>query len=161
MKKILGNKNNITLLAIIMLLVILAFSGCGASNDESSDNAVEPSTSTNVGDEFESTIGTFSDVVSWSDADQYVGEYVTVEGPVVSTYYAESSNGSPTFLDVGGDYSSAERFTVVIWEEDRDNFSSAPEDMYAGETIKVSGTVEMYKGSPEIEITSPDDIEIK
>ena len=39
--------------------------------------------------------------ISWSAARSAVGRTVTVKGPVADTYYARSSNGSPTFLNLG------------------------------------------------------------
>src|SRR3712207_4248623 len=61
--------------------------------------------------------------ISWDDALQHVGERQTIEGPVVGTVYVASSNGQPTFLNVGRDYPDSGRFTVVIWGDDRDNFA--------------------------------------
>lgn len=100
------------------------------------------------------------DVTVWSDALDHVGEKVTVEGPVVGTSYARSSNGSPTFLNVGRDYPDPDRFTVIIWVQNRDRFPSAPEDAYRGKTIRVTGTVAVYKGSAQIEAKSSSQIEI-
>ena len=97
-------------------------------------------------------------VVKWSDAPSHIGEVATVEGPVIGATYAESSNGSPTFLNVGADYPDPSRFTVVVWGEDRGNFPVAPEDKYAGKTIRVTGTIYDYQGVPQVEVTSPGDI---
>jgi len=85
---------------------------------------------------------------------------VTVEGPVAGTDYAESSNGSPTFLNVGVDYPDSSRFVVLIWGEDRSAFPDPPEDYYSGKTIDVTGTITDYNGVPQIEVSSPDQIEI-
>lgn len=89
-----------------------------------------------------------------------MGEKVTVEGPVVGTYYARSSNGSPTFLNLGRDYPDPDRFTAIVWGRNRDAFSSAPESTYRGENIRVTGKVSVYKGSAQIEAKSPAQIEI-
>lgn len=103
---------------------------------------------------------TYDDAVSWKQASEFVDELVTVEGPVVGTFYAYDSNGEPTFLNVGKDYPNPSRFTVVIWGDDRGEFPESPEDMYAGCTVRVTGYVELYEGSPQIHISSPGDIEI-
>lgn len=99
-------------------------------------------------------------IVGWSAALDHAGEEVTVEGPVVGTYYARSSNGGPTFLNLGRDYPDPDRFTVVIWERDRDRFAEAPEVIYRGRTIRVTGVVAVYKGSPQIEVQRPEQIEV-
>jgi len=82
---------------------------------------------------------------------------VTVKGPVVDTAYASSSNGRPTFLNLGRAYPDPRRFTVVIWAENRAAFG-APERRYRRRTICVRGLVEMYRGSAQIEARSPSQI---
>ena len=53
--------------------------------------------------------------ISWSQAKAYIGRVKTVRGRVAGAFYASSSNGSPTFLNLGAGYPSPRRFTVVIW----------------------------------------------
>lgn len=106
------------------------------------------------------TTGARSDVVDWSDALDHVGEKVTVEGPVAGTAYAQSSKGSPTFLNLGRDYPDPDRCTIIIWVPNRAKFPSAPEDAYRGKTIRIAGTVAVYKGCAQIEVKSPGQIEI-
>lgn len=97
--------------------------------------------------------------VSWQNARQAVGRTVAVKGPVAGTFYARSSNGSPTFLNLGRDYPSSRRFTVVIWGRNRLSFG-APERRYRGRTICVIGSVSTYQGIPEIEATRPSQIRV-
>jgi hypothetical protein len=101
------------------------------------------------------------DRIDWTEAGSYVGEEKTVCGPVMGAKYAEDSNGKPTFLNVGEDYPSPKRFTVLIWGEDRSNFAFKPEDEYLGKTICVSGEIQEYKGSFEIIVSSSDEIEVQ
>ena len=86
-----------------------------------------------------------------------IGRVATIRGRVAGTHYASSSNGSPSFLNVGADYPSQSRVTVVIWSENRARFGT-PERKYLGRTICVRGLVETYAGVPEIEATSPSQI---
>jgi DNA/RNA endonuclease YhcR with UshA esterase domain len=97
--------------------------------------------------------------VSWKTAHRFVGHQMTVKGLVVGTKFARSSNGSPTFLNIGLDYPNPARFTVVIWGNDRSSFG-APERRYSGRTVCVSGRIEMYRGGFEIEVSSPRQIRI-
>src|SRR5262249_37272393 len=60
--------------------------------------------------------------VSWQQARTVVGRVTTIVGPVASTKYAASSNGSPTFLNLGVPYPDSRRVQVVIWIEDRAAF---------------------------------------
>jgi hypothetical protein len=65
-----------------------------------------------------------------------------------------------TFLNVGGAYPS-QKFSVVIKGSDRDKFKAAPEKMFAGKTICVTGSITMYKGRPEIVVNDPKQIVVK
>lgn len=100
------------------------------------------------------------DAISWDEAYQHVGEVATVQGPVMSPRYAESSGGQPTFLNIGRPFPDPDRFTVVIWGDDRGNFPTPPEQAYDGKTICVTGLIESFEGSPEIIADSPSDIKI-
>lgn len=97
--------------------------------------------------------------VSWQSARQYVGRYATIKGPVAGTRFASSSNGSPTFLNLGVDYPSSRRVTVIIWNENRWRFGR-PEVRYRGRTVCVRGFVDTYGGVPEIEATSTSQIAV-
>lgn len=144
------------ILLAALLSVPLTAVACGSSSS-AGDTSIGSSTATIV----EPTdAAADSNIVAWSEASAHIGESVTIEGPVAGAVYAESSNGSPTFLNIGADYPDESRFTVVIWGENRGNFTLAPEDQYAGQTIRVTGTVSDYQGVPQIEAASPGDIEI-
>ena len=82
-------------------------------------------------------------------------------GPVVDTAYASSSSGKPTFLNLGRSYPDPERFTVVIWGRNRNNFPNTPEDHYLGRDIRVDGLIELYKGGAQIEGRDASQIEVR
>jgi len=102
-----------------------------------------------------------SDTIDWDEAAYYIGEHKTVCGPVVDSHYASSSNGQPTFLNIGQPYPKPNRFTVVIWGRNRSKFSTGPEQLYSGDTICVTGLIEEYRGIPEIEVSDPSQIETR
>ncbi len=89
-------------------------------------------------------------------AKNHFGEKVTVCGLVASTNYATSSHRAPTFLYLDRPYPH-QPFTIVIWGDDRAKFGS-PEATYAGKRLCVTGTIEEYRGEPEIIATTPDQI---
>ena len=60
-----------------------------------------------------------SGAVSWRRARSLVGQRATIRGRVVDGYFARSSSGEPTFLNMGNAYPNPNRFTVVIWRENR------------------------------------------
>lgn len=98
--------------------------------------------------------------ISWDQAINHVGEHATVCGLVVGTMYAKDSRGQPTFLNIGRDYPDPDRFTVLIWGENRGNFSPPPEDAYAGKTICATGLIETYRGTAQIEARTPSGIQV-
>jgi hypothetical protein len=97
--------------------------------------------------------------VGWQKARQMIGRVATLRGYVAGTKYASFSNGSPTFLNVGVDYPSSRRLTVVIWQENRAKFGR-PETRYLHRTICVRGFVNTYAGVPQIEATTPTQIAV-
>ena len=93
-------------------------------------------------------------VISWQDAAKYVGQHVIVEGQVVRTY----NSGKAAFLNF--DENWRDTLSVVIFASDFPNFPEPPDQRYLHQVIRVSGRVKMYRGAPEIIVSSPDQIEI-
>ena len=100
-------------------------------------------------------------LIPWHEANDHIGERVTVCGPVKSTYYCSTCKGEPTFLNIGEPHPNPDRFTVIIWGDNRDNFPETPETYYKDKCVCVTGLVVPYDGIAEIEVTSPDQIEIR
>ena len=119
--------------------------------------AAQAGRATSVNDSSHSV--TCNGAISWTRASRVIGRYATIRGPVVGTKYASYSNGSPTFLNIGVDYPSPRRFTIVIWGENRARFGT-PERRYRRHTVCVRGYVRTYAGVPEIEATSPSQISV-
>jgi hypothetical protein len=68
-----------------------------------------------------------------AEAKGQVGETATVCGDVVSTRYAATARGKPTFINLDKPYPD-QVFTVLIWETDRPKFGD-PEQTYRGKHI--------------------------
>jgi DNA/RNA endonuclease YhcR with UshA esterase domain len=94
--------------------------------------------------------------IAATQAKDHVGEKATVCGQVASTHYAARSRGNPTFINLDQPYPN-QIFTVLIWGSDRPKFG-APEQTYSGKAICVTGTITMYRGSPEIIAHEPSQI---
>ncbi|MBQ7703350.1 MAG: hypothetical protein IJT40_03150 [Firmicutes bacterium] len=146
-------KKGLRVFASIMIIIcsMLLMISCGIAA-----TSVSNTSASNYESENTDTVKT----IYWSAAKNYVGEYVHVVGTVVSSKYAEETDSKPTFLNIGLEYPNPDRFTVVIWNSDRNNFTQAPESYYLGKKVVVTGFVQMYEGSPEIVISSEDEIEI-
>ena len=95
--------------------------------------------------------------VKWNDAKHHIGEYQTVCGPIKNTNYVSQSSGKPTFLDMGNSYPNSNRVTIIVWGKNRYKFSE-PEKYYLNKNICVWGKLFLYKGIPNIEISSPSSI---
>jgi hypothetical protein len=92
------------------------------------------------------------------EAKSHIGENATVCGKVVSARYASSTRGSPTFLDFDAPYPKSP-FTVLIWGENRAKFG-APEEKYRDKNICATGQISSFRGSPEIVVSEPSQIEM-
>jgi DNA/RNA endonuclease YhcR with UshA esterase domain len=91
-----------------------------------------------------------------SEAKDHVGETATVCGSVVSTRYATSTKGQPTFLNLDKPYPN-QVFTVLIWGENRSKFGT-PESEYKGKRICVTGKITEYRRVPEMVVNDPQEI---
>lgn len=91
-----------------------------------------------------------------TEAKNHIGEQATVCGKVVRTRYAESSRGSPTFLNLDQPYPN-QVFTLLIWGSDRSKFGD-PETSYRGKRICVTVKISDYKGVPEIVVNAPSQV---
>ena len=92
------------------------------------------------------------------EAKEHFGETTTVCGEVVSTRYADSTKGQPTFLNLDKPYPN-QIFTIVIWGNNRSKFGK-PEDDYMSKRICVSGKITAYAGLPEVVVDDPKQIRI-
>jgi hypothetical protein len=95
--------------------------------------------------------------ISASEAGNHLGEYEKVCGQVASTRFAYRSRGAPTFINLDRPY-PYQLFTALIWAEDRSKFGS-PEDTLANKRICVSGTIQSYRGVPEIILRDPSQLQ--
>jgi DNA/RNA endonuclease YhcR with UshA esterase domain len=148
-------KMNKKLLSVILIL-LMAFSFTACGEPEESEEAA-PAAAT-VAEESTTEADKHPDAISWKKAKNHIGETVTIKGPVKGVFQSTQSSGSPTFINIGKDYPESGRVTVVIWEE---NISEFDPYSYSGETVYVTGEVYMYDGNPQIEASSPEQIEVK
>ena len=89
--------------------------------------------------------------VTAADAAAHVGETITVEGFVSEVHVSQRA----TFIDLDGRYPN-EEFTGVIFSSDAGAFPDV--DAYGGKTVDITGTVQLYRGRPEIILKSQSQI---
>lgn len=150
------------LLSVFMVLFLsLSFVACGESqkSDEAAQANATVAEETTAAQTEASTQEKYPDAISWKKALDHVGEEVTIKGKVVNVFQSTSSNGSPTFINIGKDYPDERRVTALIWEDNLSNFDDL--NMYLGEVVYVTGIVNVYEGSAQIELTDQSQMEVK
>lgn len=154
----------IVIIILSLSLLSLTLYGCGTATKSNPQNSSTHSISTKSSKTATSSTSSSPQIpagaIRWEEASEHVGETITVYGPVKGTKYASSSNGSPTFIDIGASYPKKNRVTITIWGKNRSAFSSSPEDMYRGKTLCVTGEVYLYQDVCNIEVSSPSQIKV-
>jgi hypothetical protein len=97
--------------------------------------------------------------ITAAEAKNHVGETQTVCGKVVSTHYATSSKGQPTFLNLDEPYPK-EVFTILIWGSERAKFGK-PEEKYRNNRVCVTGKITDFRGKAKIAATDPRQVEVQ
>ncbi len=87
--------------------------------------------------------------ISAEDAAAHDGSLVTVEGIAREVHVAHS--GRATFIDFDGVYPD-QPFAAVIFEDDMANVGDVSD--LEGKTVDVTGKIQMYRGMPQIVVTS-------
>lgn len=92
--------------------------------------------------------------IDWDEAEDHIGEYVTIYGAVEEVSQPGVS-GDPIFVDIGNAYPD-DRVTGVCWSE----YHSAFDDLfsYEGNLVLMEGTLYMHEGTPNIELTDSSQI---
>jgi len=88
-----------------------------------------------------------------SQAINYVGKETCVEVARADCSYRPDVSGQPTFCN-DAPY-PAHSFTALICGNNRDNWSTPPEQLYDGACLNVCGLVTSYRGTPQIELAGP------
>ena len=101
-----------------------------------------------------------TDTITAEEAAQLIGEQVTIKAKVVSVFYAKSSSGGPTFLNLDKKFPD-NPIAVVIFEKELKKLKLNTQ-LYKGKTIIVTGKVGVYKdeNKPSIIIYSKDQIKV-
>jgi hypothetical protein len=94
------------------------------------------------------------EAIGWSKADEYVGEFATVQGSIVDTGFDDLSGR--VFLDMGERWPSPSRFTVVIDPEVLGLFEMDPRVKYeVAQVVCVTGTISEWEDITQIKIDDP------
>lgn len=99
-------------------------------------------------------------VVSLTDASNYVGQHVTVQGTITQTYYYfyQYYFDGAYFLLL--QYASQRYFYGVILSSDSANFKCSITQFYLNKDVRITGTMQLYDGAPAMIVTAPSQIEV-
>jgi len=92
--------------------------------------------------------------VAWQNAEQVIGKVAFVSGEVTRVRTA----GRVTILDF--EDARPPRFKAVIYEDNLAKFSGPIEKLFEGKIVRIRGLVKTYAGKPEIQISTPQQIEV-
>ena len=156
------------LMAVLSVFISLALCSCGDDDyyyayDSSSTESAEDSA-----EDFDYHEWLLQEVenMEWvmaENAKEVIGYEETVCDYVYSVSKRDDIEGSPIFINLGADYPSKDRCQVVIWEGAQNEYEELQDLSYmeeTGEAFAVTGLVEEYDGVAQIEVTSPDQIQI-
>lgn len=90
--------------------------------------------------------------VDLKDIGSHIGDTVKVCGKIFGGKFLSKAKGTPTFLNMGGEYPD-QLLTIVIWAKERETIrqaKGAPETELVGKEICITGKVELYKDKPQI-----------
>jgi len=93
-------------------------------------------------------------VIRDTEAIEHPGQYVTVEGTVVAVF--TSTNGN-TFLSFGAAYPNQTFGGWIVRDSELARVSTVAG--LAGKKLRITGTIELYKGKPAIRISSTKQIQ--
>jgi hypothetical protein len=91
-------------------------------------------------------------------ATRFTGKSGTVCGKVGKARFAENTEGTPTFLYMGGNF-PRHTFTARIPGDARAKFKPAPEEL-EGKDVCVIGTIERDSSRAEIVVSSPSNLKL-
>lgn len=94
------------------------------------------------------------------DAAEYIGTVAEVCGRVASAEYVTQVGGDPTFINLERPHPD-QPFTAVIWGDDRHKWQTLPEQHYRNKEICVTGRIDEHEGTPQIRVTSPEQISVQ
>jgi DNA/RNA endonuclease YhcR with UshA esterase domain len=95
-------------------------------------------------------------VITAADARIHVGQTVAIESIVGEVHRAASSGA--VFLDMAGHYPN-NAFAAVVFKGNLAKFSNL--EALKGKTVRVTGTVKLYRGMPEIVLSDPAQLKVK
>ena len=87
--------------------------------------------------------------VDWTEAADYDGQTIAVEGTIVDTH----NSGKACFLNFSKEWQGT--FYLAVLGSNMDDYPESPERYFLNKKVRAVGKVAMYRGRPQIVIESP------
>lgn len=91
-------------------------------------------------------------VIDWKDAAKYMDQEVIVQGKIALT----GRSRTLSFLN----FDRSRSFTAIVRKRNYSNFPKQVTFLFGGKVVRIHGVISEYKGKPQIEFSSPDQITI-
>ena len=101
-----------------------------------------------------STLPAPNDSVAWTEAQNYLGQTITVKGTIVAT----NNIGQICFLNYDPDWQ--DKFYIAMFKEAFELLPDPPEEHYLNKTLLVTGKVTLHRDRPQIEVRDLSQIEV-
>lgn len=95
--------------------------------------------------------------IKLEEAAKHIGDSVNVCGKVAGAVFLEQMENSPTFLSLGAAYPD-QLLTLVIWKDQRGQYTTAPETQYMNKDVCVTGKIILSRERPQIVIYKKEQI---
>lgn len=96
----------------------------------------------------------------WEEARSHVGLQRAVAGTLEAVTEPRNVRGNPVWLDLGGRFPDADRFTAVIWQDYKGMFPLVQTAQHVGKTVCVIGEIGSFRGVPQIILRSPEQLRL-
>ena len=91
-------------------------------------------------------------VIDWKDAAKYMDQEVIVQGKIAQT----GRSRTISFLN----FDRSRSFTAIVRKRNYSNFPKQVTFLYGGKIVRIHGVISEYKGKPQMELSSPDQITV-
>jgi hypothetical protein len=92
--------------------------------------------------------------VAWNEAQNYLGQTITVKGTIVET----NNIGQICFLNYDSDWQ--DKFYIAIFKEAFDLLPDPPEEHFLNRTLLITGKITLHRDRPQIEVRDISQIEV-
>ena len=97
--------------------------------------------------------------IKLEDVSKHVGDSVSVCAKVAGGRFLEDMENGPTFLTLGAAYPD-QLLTLVIWQDQRGQYTPAPEEQYIDKDICVTGKIQIMRERPQMVIYKKEQIKL-